>query len=197
MPVDSEKGKNYLGDLQFALMFAHLNRYIMVNDVMKDLQHFFPNVSFGEQINIHHNYASYETVYGKNLWVHRKGAVNASIGTRGVIPASMGTGSYIVEGLGNPKSINSSSHGAGRKMGRKDFNRTHNTPEILAEIAKIMEDVVFMDFTKEQSRGKKKSDLIDVSESPLAYKDIEVVMAEQADLVRPVNKLMPMVNLKG
>ena len=109
----------------------------------------------------------------------------------------MGTGTYLTVGLGNPKSLNSSSHGAGRKMGRKEFNRTHNTPEILDQIKKIMEEVVYIDFTKEQSRGKKKSDLIDVSESPLAYKDIEVVMSEEADLIQPINKLMPMINMKG
>ena len=98
LPVDSDLGKLYLQDLNFALAFAQLNRELLVTSIMSDLSHFFPDVSYDEQINIHHNYASFENVYGKDLWVHRKGAVNASIGTRGVIPASMGTGSYIVEG---------------------------------------------------------------------------------------------------
>lgn len=197
LPVDTTLGVEYIYAMKFALEFAQLNRSIMIKWVMADLSHFFPDITFGEQINIHHNYANYEFVNGKDIWVHRKGAVNASKGVRGVIPASMGTGSYIVDGLGNPKSLNSSSHGAGRRMGRKDFNKLYNTPEDLAKIAKIMEDVVYLDFSKEKGRGKKVSDLIDVSECPLAYKDIETVMAEQSDLVAPVNKLMPMINLKG
>ncbi len=75
---------------------------------------------FLDEINIHHNYAAYENHFDENIIVHRKGATSARQGQLGIIPGSQGTPSYIVRGKGNPDSFTSCSHGAGRKMGRKE-----------------------------------------------------------------------------
>jgi tRNA-splicing ligase RtcB len=196
LPVGSELGKEYIEWMHFALRFAYLNRSVMMNEVKSCLGYIFPTVEFEKEINIHHNYASEEQHFGKKVWVHRKGATYASFGTTGVIPGSMGAATYITRGLGNPESLHSCSHGAGRKMGRKAFNQIANTAENLADIEKSMEGVVHTAFSKETNRKGKETGLLDVSEAPQAYKDIEDVMANQVDLVRPVHKLLPMINWK-
>jgi tRNA-splicing ligase RtcB len=119
------------------LDFAYLNRQIMIEDVIKNMLHYFPHMKnaemnfdgatkefqYGKLINIHHNYASLESHMGKNLWIHRKGAVLARKGVLGIIPGSQSTNSFITIGNGNNLSLNSSSHGSGRKMGRKQAQR--------------------------------------------------------------------------
>ena len=171
----------------------------------KDLEYAFPNtvITYGDMINIHHNYAALEHHMGQDVWVHRKGATLAVQGRNGIIPGSQGTATFITEGIGekygkgNPLSFYSSSHGAGRKMGRKEFNRQYNTIERIEQIKQSMADVVYIDFSQETSRGKKQSGLLDVSECPFAYKDIMEVMNNQADLVKPVTKLLPLINMKA
>jgi tRNA-splicing ligase RtcB len=133
-------------------------------------------------VNIHHNYAALENHYGKNVWVHRKGATRVRAGELGIIPGSMGSSSYIVEGLGNPESFHSCSHGAGRRMGRKDAERRLN----LAEEQKKMTGIV---------HGLRNIENLD--EAPGAYKDIDEVMANQKDLVKIVVRLHPIGSIKG
>jgi tRNA-splicing ligase RtcB len=196
LPVSSDEGKSYIAWLDFALRFAHLNRTVMLEEMKKDVLHEFPNAKFGEQINIHHNYATQELHFGKNLWVHRKGAVCARKGIMGVIPGNMATGSYIVEGLGNPMSLNSSSHGAGRTEGRKTFNAKMNTVEGIEAIKKSMDGIVFSGFGKETNRKGKETGMLDVSEAPAAYKNLDEVMNNQTDLVKIVHKLSTLINWK-
>jgi len=196
LPVSSNEGKSYLVWLDFALRFAYLNRSVMLEEMKKALEHEFPNVQFGEQINIHHNYAAQESHFGKNLWVHRKGAVCAREGVTGIIPGNMSVGSYIVEGLGNPKSLNSSSHGAGRVEGRKSFNQKMNTVEAIDNIKKSMEGIVFGGFGKESTRKGKETGNLDVSESCFAYKNLDTVMSQQSDLVKILHKLTTLINWK-
>jgi tRNA-splicing ligase RtcB len=139
-------------------------------------------VDFGAPINIAHNYACMEHHFGHNVMVHRKGATSAKICEKGIIPGSQGTSSYIVRGLGNPQSFNSCSHGAGRAMGRKQACRELN----LEEQQTLMKGIVHGIRTKK-----------DLDEAPGAYKDIDVVMENQRDLVEIVTKLRPIAVVKG
>jgi tRNA-splicing ligase RtcB len=123
LPVDTTEGQDYISWMNLALDFAQENRAQMMT-VLKDvISQVFPDIQFEEEINAHHNYAALEHHFGQNVWVHRKGAIMARRGALGIIPGSMGTPSFIVEGLGNPDSFCSSSHGAGRRLGRKEALR--------------------------------------------------------------------------
>ena len=135
-------------------------------------------------INIAHNYAAWEEHFGENVIVHRKGAVHADIGEIGIIPGSQGTHSYIVEGLGNPESFLSSSHGAGRAMSRSEAVRSLSLEE---EIARLESQNII-----HAIRGRQ-----DLEEAAGAYKNIDEVMANQADLVRILTTLSPIAVIKG
>lgn len=203
LPTDTDEGASYLSWMIFALNFAYLNRKVMLNEVKKTFVHMFPNIQFitdrdftdskDSIINIHHNFSSLENHMGRDYWIHRKGATMARKDMTGIIPGSMGTSSYIVKGLGNVISLNSCSHGAGRKMGRMEYSRLMK--DNYAEVEKSLEGVVHSDFSK-FDRGKMKG-ILDVSESPGAYKNIDLVMSNQVDLVTPIVKLKPLICLKG
>ena len=135
-------------------------------------------------INIAHNYAAWESHFGKDVIVHRKGATRAYEGEIGIIPGSQGAKSYIVQGLGNPESFMSCSHGAGRLLGRKDACRRL---DLKSEIAK-MNAMGIIHSIKEQCH---------LDEAPSAYKDIDKVMANQSDLVIPIVQLSPIAVIKG
>ncbi len=186
LPVDSKEGANYIAAMNFALSFALANRSLMMSRV-KDVVYHFLNCGFEQEINIHHNYASLENHYGRNLWIHRKGATSAKKGELGIIPGSMGTPSYIVKGLGNRESFQSCSHGAGRKMSRTKAS------EILSveECNEAMKNVVFSPWSKNRKGN------IDLGEAPQAYKDIESVIEAELDLIEPVVKLLPLGVVKG
>ena len=139
---------------------------------------------FISQNNIAHNYAALENHFGQNVVVHRKGATRAYLGEVGIIPGSQGTKSYIVEGLGNPSSFMSCSHGAGRKMGRKEAQRTLD----LQEQIKLMDSQGIIHGIRTEN---------DLDEAPGSYKDIEVVMEEQKDLVNILMELTPIAVIKG
>jgi len=196
LPTETNEGKAYLNWMDFALRFAFLNRQVMMDELKRTIVHILPNTEFYENsmINIHHNYASLERHFGKDVWVHRKGAVLAREGVKGVIPGSMGTGSFITEGLGNTQSLCSSSHGAGRTKGRTAFNIEMNTPDKIQQIKKSMEGIVYSGFGK-SSKGRD-AGMLDVSESPAAYRNIESVMDNQKDLIKPIHKLTTLVNWK-
>jgi tRNA-splicing ligase RtcB len=182
----------YIRDMLFALSYAAENRRRMM-EVFKDVvSEALPGIEFLEEINIHHNYAHEETHFGRKVWVHRKGATSAKLKEKGIIPGSMGTPSYIVEGLGNPESFMSCAHGAGRIMGRKEACRSLS----LEECRRAMEGVVYDGFKRLSKRGGKDV-MYDLEEAPLAYKNIEDVLAEELDLVRPLVKLRPIGVLKG
>ena len=134
-----------------------------------------------EAVNCHHNYISSEKHYGRKLWVTRKGAVSAQEGELGIIPGSMGAKSFIVRGLGNPESFNSCSHGAGRRMSRTKARATFTAEDLAVQTAGV--------------ECRKDADVID--EIPGAYKDIDQVMRDQADLVEPVYELKQVLCVKG
>ena len=138
-------------------------------------------------VNVHHNYAAWENHKGRNGIVHRKGAIRARLGETLLIPGSMGTFSYIGRGLGNPESFDTCQHGAGRAMGRKDAERRYAAGE-LENLATYMGDRGIL-------MGGHASEAID--EHPGAYKPIDLVMADSADLVEPVTRLRPIAVVKG
>jgi len=203
LPVDTEEGQAYVAWTELACKFAYLSRRGMLNEVKTCLRHEFPNVEFitsemtddviDETFSVHHNYARLEDVFGKPLYCHRKGACSARDGELGIIPGNMASNSYIVKGKGNKLSMNSSSHGAGRNESRMAFSR--KMKDSYDEIEKSLEGVIHSDFS-EFDRGKMKG-VKDVSEAPQAYKNIENVMSQQADLVEPIVKLSPLISLKG
>ena len=173
----------YIADMLWSQRYAFGSRQAMMTQAERSLFEVVGRGSVVETTNCHHNFTQQERHHGRKLWITRKGAIKAGVGDKGVIPGSMGTRSYIVEGLGNPASYNSCSHGAGRAMSRKAA-RTNLTVESLRE---AMGD-------REWNSGKAEA-LLD--EHPSSYKDIEQVMADQADLVRPLHTLRQVFNYKG
>jgi tRNA-splicing ligase RtcB len=142
------------------------------------------DVSFDEPINIAHNYAAMENHFKTNVMIHRKGATKAYDGQLGVIPGSQGSSSYIVTGKGEPDSFKSCSHGAGRKMGRKQAQR-----ELDFEAEKKHLDDMGVIHTIRNNK--------DLDEATGSYKDIAVVMDNQADLVEIKVELRPLAVIKG
>ncbi len=179
-------GRAYLRALRAALDYAELNRARMLGDVGAVLERWFPGVMrFDEMVNIHHNDATLEEHYGARVWVHRKGAVKAAQGTPTVIPGSMATGSYLGRGRGNPESFTSCSHGAGRRMSRGRARRELDLHEQLAQI-RAAGGKVFATSAEAV-----------LDEMGGAYKNLDEVMAAQADLVEPVARFTPLATYKG
>jgi len=187
LPLESDEGKSYLREMQYCVDFALANRKLMMDKVINIFDDLIPEISqinFDEMINIAHNYAKLENHFGENVMVHRKGATLAQNNTIGIIPGSLGSSSYIVRGLGNPESFNSCSHGAGRKMGRKDAERRLN----LEDEIKILKDQNIIHGIRNKS---------DLDEATGSYKDITKVMNNQKDLVKILVKLRPLGSIKG
>ncbi len=191
LPADSPEGRTYIRDMNFALSYAMENRRRIMDRFMTAFASVFPHAEFEAAVNIHHNYAALEHHFGKEVWVHRKGATSAKQGEKGIIPGSMGTPSFLVEGLGNPESFMSCAHGAGRTMGRLAATRTL-TPQACDN---AMEGIVYDRWSKVR-RGKSKG-RYDLGEAPQAYKDIDAVIRAQLDLIIPLHKLHPLAVVKG
>jgi tRNA-splicing ligase RtcB len=187
LPIDSEDGQTYIREMNYAVEFALANRKLMMNRIQEIFAINSPvgnTTNFDEIINIAHNYAKMENHFNSNVMVHRKGATLATSDTVGIIPGSQGTKSYIVRGKSNPDSFNSCSHGAGRKMGRKEAERTLN----LEEEQKRLDDQGIL----HAIRGKG-----DLDEASGAYKDISEVMKNQEELVNVLVELQPLGVIKG
>ena len=173
----------YVADMLWAQRYAWGNREQMMDAALAALRTAVPHAVETERINCHHNYAVKETHRGEEVWITRKGAIRAGRSDMGVIPGSMGASSFIVRGKGNEASYESSSHGAGRRLGRKAAIRQLTTESLRTAMAGRAWD----DSMAEQL----------VDEHPDAYKPIAQVMADQADLVDVVHELHQVVNLKG
>ncbi len=173
---------DYCAAVLWAQDFAEENRKAMMGEVLNVLHHHFGEFSLEDRaINCHHNYIARENHYGANVLITRKGAIRAREGDMGIIPGSMGAKSFIVRGKGNKESFFSCSHGAGRKLGRRQANKMF-TADDLAEQTKGIE------CPKDESR---------VDEIPAAYKSIDTVMENQSDLVDIVHTLKQVINVKG
>jgi tRNA-splicing ligase RtcB len=182
LPVEDPVGQEYLKAMNFCMDFAYANRAHMMNAVLQIMNDNLLPTSKVKEINIHHNYAALENHYGKDVWVHRKGATRSCLGEVGIIPGSMGSPSYIVEGLGNPESFMSCSHGAGRNMSRTKAIKTLNLADEQAKMSGILHGL---------------RNIGDLDEAPSAYKDISQVMKNQEDLVKIQVELFPKANIKG
>lgn len=181
----TEGYSQYMMDLMWCQAYAAKNREIMMNKVLKDISHAlgFAGAPLNRviEVNCHHNYAAMENHYGENVLITRKGAVRARQGDMGIIPGSMGTRSYIVEGLGNPESFNSCSHGAGRKMSR----------------TKAKQQFTIEDLAKQTEGVECRKDAGVLDEIPGSYKCIDEVMENQKDLVKIVAQLKQFLCIKG
>jgi len=182
---------DYLRDLKWAQRFALLNREEMmdrlVEEVRRDVapvrgahektQHPFE----ADRINCHHNFTQIERHFSHDVWVTRKGAIQAREGMRGMIPGSMGSRSYIVTGLGSREAFESAPHGAGRRMSRTKAHASYTMHDLEAAMAGI-------EFRKSR---------VLIDEIPAAYKDIDQVMAYASELVRIDHTLRQIINCKG
>jgi len=177
----TEEMAAYRRDLEWAQRYAMINRRLMFDLYMQVVRRHFPEVRFDEPVLCHHNYVAEETHHGEALLVTRKGAISARAGQLGVIPGSMGTRSYVVRGLGNPESLTSASHGAGRKMSRGEAKRQFSVKDLAEQTAGV--------------ECRKDGGVLD--EIPGAYKPIEQVMAYQKDLVEVVAELKQVLCVKG
>jgi tRNA-splicing ligase RtcB (3'-phosphate/5'-hydroxy nucleic acid ligase) len=182
-----EEGSQYFGDyvrgVGWAQKFAKLNREVMMKLVLAAIRRVInkPFETHLEAVNCHHNYVQRETHFGQDVYVTRKGAVSAKKGELGIIPGSMGARSFIVRGKGNPESFQSCSHGAGRTMSRTKAKKIFT----VADQVQATQGV----------ECRKDANVID--EIPMAYKDIDAVMAAQADLVEVVYTLKQVLCVKG
>jgi tRNA-splicing ligase RtcB len=179
----SQNFDDYVEAVEWAQNFALANRSLMLAATMRALESALgrPFAWGSVAVNCHHNYVSREHHFGANVWVTRKGAVRAREGDLGIIPGSMGARSYIVRGKGNADSFHTCSHGAGRAMSRTEAKRRFTVEDHEKATAGI--------------ECRKDKDVID--ETPMAYKDIDAVMAAQSDLVEVVHTLRQVVCVKG
>jgi len=185
LPLDSKEGRRYLNEMSYCVQFAHANRLLMLERIEGALQEAVgATIQFDTPINIAHNYAAEEIHFGKKVVIHRKGATRAYPDEQGIIPGSQGTASYIVIGKGNPESFCSCSHGAGRKLGRKQAQRQLD----LEKEKELLEQKGIIHAIRRRK---------DLEEAAGAYKDIETVIRLQEDLVDIQEILQPLAVIKG
>jgi tRNA-splicing ligase RtcB len=174
----------YLRDLGWSQRYAARNRELMLSATHRTVEAVLErDVRARFEVNCHHNYTQLETHDGRRLWITRKGAIRAGVDDWGLVPGAMGQRSFVVKGLGNPESYDSSAHGAGRAMSRTKARKTLSVEAFAA----AMGEAAWQHEFAEQ--------LLD--EHPSAYKPIDVVMRDQADLVEVVHELRGIANYKG
>lgn len=187
LPEGTPEFADYLAELNWAQRFALSNRAEMMDRFRQAFAHWMgvskadAQTIEAERINTHHNYTQQENHGGRNVWLTRKGAIDAHDGVMGIIPGSMGTRSYIVRGKGNPAGLCSAPHGAGRQFSRTEARRRFTADDLAAAMAGI-----------EYRHGDAWID-----EIPQAYKSIDVVMADASDLVSIEHELRQLLNVKG
>jgi tRNA-splicing ligase RtcB len=184
LPLDSAEGQRYLREMTYCVAFARANRGRMMAVLSEIVANVTGCDAFDPAMDVAHNYAAREHHFGREVWVHRKGATRAFAGEAGIIPGSQGSRSYIVRGLGNEQSFKSCSHGAGRVLGRKEAQRVL---DLETEVRRLDARHIL-----HALRGRR-----DLEEAPGAYKDIATVIANQRDLVEVVVELQPLAVLKG
>ena len=184
LPRESKEFGMYWKEMKYCVDFALCNRRLMMQRIQEVLAEALPGIAFEPMINIAHNYAAFERHFGKDVIVHRKGATLAREGIIGIIPGSQGTASYIVEGLGNPESFCSCSHGAGRKLSRKEAIRNL---DMKAEVTRLNAKGILHAIQCQD----------DMQEATGAYKDIEEVIANELDLIKVKTRLLPIAVVKG
>lgn len=182
LPDGTKHFGDYVRAVGWAQDYARRNRQVMLAQVLDALRRHFPFLATEDvAVNCHHNYVQKEEHFGEAVWLTRKGAVSARAGELGIIPGSMGAKSFIVRGKGNVDSFHTCSHGAGRAMSRGEAKRRFTVD----------------DHAKATAHVECRKDAGVIDETPAAYKDIDAVMAAQADLVDVVHTLRQVVCVKG
>ena len=181
LPRGTELFDDYMMCVSWAQDFAALNRDIMLEATLEALRTHESEAVITSRVDCHHNYIAWEHHFNENVLVTRKGAVRARTGDLGIIPGSMGARSYIVEGLGNPESFTSCSHGAGRVMSRTEAKSKFSMAEHAAAVKGV----------------ECRLDAGVIDETPMAYKDIDTVMEAQRSLCKPVAVLKQIICVKG
>jgi len=187
LPEGTELFDDYMQAIRWAQRFAKRNREIMLNQVWDVLSSEVSSIfditpeKTADPIQCHHNYIDIEHHFGRNVYITRKGAIRARKGDLGIIPGDMGHKTYIVRGLQNDESYHSASHGAGRTMSRGQAKQQITVEDHIEATAGVV--------------CRKDAKILD--ESPVAYKNIETVMAAQQDLVEPVHELQQLICVKG
>jgi len=181
---DSEAGRSYLADVGWAREYAAANRLAMLDAVATVVGELFGvGRDPGTTIHCDHNHVRRESHFGEEVWVHRKGAMPADLGEPGVIPGSMATPSYHVEGRGEPDSLRSSSHGAGRSQSRAEAQAAISVGQLRRELRGVWYDL------RRAARIRE--------EAPSAYKDVRAVIRAQRKLTRIVRELRPALSYRG
>lgn len=178
-------GREYYDAMNFCIEFARQNRVKMMEVMIESLRRYYGDFEHKLPIDVHHNYCSLEEHFGKQVYIHRKGAVRAQKGDLVVIPGTMGTYSYIARGLGNEKSFCSSSHGAGRRMSRRAAKKEFNFSALKKELAE--------NGIKISASHKSQA----VEEAPGAYKDVKEIIELQKDVIEVVEELKPIGVIVG
>ena len=172
LELETEPGQEYWAAMNLLGDYAAANHDVIHRSVAKLL-----GAKIVAGVENHHNFAWKEIHDGRELIVHRKGATPAAVGELGVIPGSMGSPAFVVRGLGQPDSLNSASHGAGRRMSRKAAKEKYTWRAVQKDLEKRGIRVL--------SAG--------ADEVPGVYKDIEEVMRQQSDLVEPITRFDPKI----
>jgi len=172
LDLDSAAGQEYWQAMNLMGNYASANHDVIHRLVTKHL-----GAEIVAGVENHHNFAWREQHWGRDLIVHRKGATPAGHGVLGVIPGSMADPAFIVRGLGNPLSLNSAAHGAGRRMSRKQANATFRFSHVKQQLAEQGIEIL--------AAGS--------DEVPGVYKNIREVMAAQQDLVEIVAEFHPRI----
>jgi tRNA-splicing ligase RtcB len=184
LDAGSSRGREYLADVAWAVGYAEASRRAMADAVcavLDDVLGACPDEA--TYVSCDHNHVRRETHGGEELFVHRKGAIPAARGLSGLVPGSMGTSSFHVEGRGHPDALASSAHGAGRRLSRTDARRAVTVRDVYRQLGGVW-------FDHRLARGLRE-------EAPAAYKDVDLVMRAQRDLVRVVRRLRPVLSFKG
>ena len=184
LPLDDQVGQDFLHDMDWAARFALKNRYLVLERMLAALD--LDAAGIGGRaafINIHHNFAREEEHFGQRVVVHRKGATSARADELGLIPGSMGAKSYVVHGRGHPESFSSCSHGAGRRLSRGRAREEIDTVDLAIALLEAGVHTPALAALRD--------------EAPQVYKDVEQVLARQADLVEIVQTLRPLMTIKG
>lgn len=184
LPLRTKEFNDYWREMEYCIAFGLCNRRLMMERIEEVIADALPDVAFEPMINIAHNYAAWETHFNQACVIHRKGATSAREGETGIIPGSQGTSSYIVEGLGNPLSFMSCSHGAGRAMSRTEAVKTLSLDE---EKRRLDEKGIVHAIRCQR----------DLEEAASAYKNIEEVIEQELDLVKIKTHLVPIAVIKG
>jgi tRNA-splicing ligase RtcB len=184
LDANSEAGAEYLHDASCARRFADASRRAMAEQVGRVLATILgAQVCWDTAITTDHNHVSLEHHGGRDLWVHRKGAMSAQLGESGVLPGSMGSLSFHVEGRGHEEALCSSAHGAGRVL-----SRTAAREQVTERALRQQMEGIWYDFRKAERLR---------DEAPSAYKDIRAVLRAQKEMVRVTRTLRPVLNYNG